>query len=154
MKLPHHAIASLIVSGLVWLWLRSAAAAGACFLAGVFVDLDHVLDYSLQYGRRIRWRHLIAVFETGLFENIYIFLHAWEWILVMLVLLWLIDWKPALLGLLIGFGTHLAMDQIGNRHQPWSYFLFYRMWHRFSGKHYYGAREYRRRLKHLKRTDR
>lgn len=152
MKMPYHAVVSLVVSALVWLWLRSAVAALACFLAGVFIDLDHGIDYCLKYGARIRPRHLFRAFEVEVFDNIFIFLHAWEWILVGLVILWLIDWKPVMVGLVIGFSVHLLMDQLANRHNPWSYFLTYRAAHRFSGRHYYGAREYRTRLKRLKKT--
>jgi hypothetical protein len=151
MKISHHAVVSLVVSALVWLWLRSAAAALACFLAGVFVDVDHLLDYVWRHGARIRPRHLFRVFETEVFDNIFIFLHAWEWILVALVILWLLDWQPVMVGLAIGFSVHLALDQLVNRHSPWSYFLTYRAWHRFSGPRYYGAREYRRRLQQLKK---
>lgn len=150
MKLPHHIAVSIVVSALVWLWLRSATAALACFGAGVFVDLDHVIDYVLQYGHRIRPRHLFRAFEAELFDNIFVFLHAWEWILVGLVILWLIDWKPAALGLIIGFTTHLVLDHLTNRHNPWAYFITYRLAHRFSGRHYYGAWEYRKRRKHMK----
>lgn len=147
MKVQYHAVVSLAVSALVWLWLRSTAAALSCFLAGVFIDLDHVVDYGLNYGARIRPRHLFRVFEDEVAENIFVFLHAWEWILVALAILWLIDWPPVAVGLVIGVSVHLALDHLVNRHHFWSYFLTFRAAHRFSGPHFYGAREYRRRLK-------
>ena len=151
MKMTYHAAISLAVSVLVGLALRSAAAALACFLAGVFVDLDHIFDYCRNFGPRLRLRHLFRAFEAEVFENIFVFLHAWEWILVALVILWLGAWPPVLAGAAIGFTVHLALDQFVNRHTPWSYFLTYRAAHRFSGPHYYGAREYRRRLQHMKK---
>ncbi len=151
MKVPYHAVVSLAVSGLVWLWLSSAAAALACFLAGVFVDLDHLVDYCLKYGARIRPRHLFHVFETEVADNVFVFLHAWEWIPLALVIMWLVDdWPPVAIGLLIGFSVHLVFDQLVNRHHPWAYFITFRAAHRFSGPHFYGAHEYRRRLKGMK----
>lgn len=154
MKLPYHAAVSLVLSALVWLWLRSIGAAVACFVTGVFVDLDHLPDYIRRYGARIRPRHLFQVFEFEAFDNIFIFLHAWEWIAVALIILWFIDGKPVLAGALIGFAAHLIMDQLVNGHGPWSYFLTFRAAHRFSGPHFYGPREYRRRLKHMRKMTR
>ncbi len=152
MKLQYHIVISLVISALVWLWLRSATAALACFLAGVFVDLDHVVDYCLKYGVRVRPRHLFHVFEHEVFDNIFLFFHAWEWIPIALVILWLIDWKPAVLGLVIGFSFHLVLDHLFNGHNRWAYFFTYRMAHGFAGRHYYGAREYRKRLKRMKKN--
>lgn len=150
MQMKYHAAVSLVVSALVWLWFSSFAAALACFLTGVFVDLDHVIDYGLNYGARIRPRHLFRAFEVEMFDNIFIFLHAWEWILVALVILWLVDWQPVMVGVALGFAVHLVFDQLTNRHNPWSYFLTFRAAHRFSGPHFYGAREYRKRRKYMK----
>jgi len=152
MKVPYHTVVSLVVSALVWLWLRSAAAALACFLAGVFIDLDHIVDYCLRYGTRIRPRNIFRAFEAEVFDNVFVFLHAWEWILLALVIMWLVDWPPVAVGLVVGFSVHLLLDQLVNRHNPWGYFLTFRAAHRFSGPHFYGAREYRRRLKVMKRN--
>ena len=152
MKLPYHVAVSLALSALVWLWLRSFAAALACFLAGVFVDLDHVPDYIAAYGWRVQPRHLFQAFEFELFDNIYIFLHAWEWLALALPILWLTGWPPVLTGLALGFGVHLGLDQAVNRHHPWSYFLAYRAAHRFAGCHYYGAGEYHRRLQRRRQS--
>jgi hypothetical protein len=105
----------------------------------------------LKYGVRIRLRHLFRVFEAEVFENIFIFLHAWEWILVVLVVLWLIAWPPVVVGLAIGLFVHLLLDQLINRHHPWAYFLAFRAAHRFAGFYYYGASEYRRRVKKIKK---
>lgn len=155
MKLPYHVLISAVISGLVWLWLKSAAAALACFLTGFGVDLDHLFDYTLNFGR-FRLRHFFRAFEYEVFDNIVLFLHAWEWIIVGLIILWLVGGPPVAIGIFIGFISHIVVDQIGNAHHPWAYFLTYRLWHRFSAKYFYGPRQYRFRRKRQRqqaRTD-
>ena len=149
MQVPKHVIASVVVSALVWWWLRSSAAALACFLTGVFIDLDHIVDFLYNSRRHFRFHRFFAAFEFEVLENIFVFLHSWEFALVWLALLLCVPdvRQPVALGLFIGFVTHLALDNLFNRHSRWAYFLLYRLRHGFAGKYYYGAREYRKRLK-------
>lgn len=148
MKLIQHIAISIGVSALVWACFRSSAAAMACFLTGVFLDIDHLIDYVVNYGLQFRVKRFFKAFEYEAFENIFIFLHSWEFIIIYLVLLWLIDWKPVAIGAVIGIIVHLLLDHFFNNHSKWAYFLSYRLFHRFSGKHFYGADEYNRRVKH------
>jgi hypothetical protein len=147
MRLIQHIIISTCVSALVWVVFRSFTAALACFVTGVFLDIDHLIDYAINYGWRIRLRHMFKVFKYEAFENLCLFLHSWEFIIIYLVLLWLVDWKPVAVGAVIGIVIHLFIDHFFNNHSRLAYFLSYRIFHRFSAKHYYGAKEYRRRLK-------
>lgn len=151
MKMSQHIVVSVAVSGVLWLVTRSWVGAATCFLAGVFIDLDHLIDYWINCGPRRPLRQLFTAFRYEFFENIIVFLHAWEWMALVLVVTWWLDWRPAMLGLLVGAASHLAIDHWYNAHSPWAYFLAYRLRHRFSSKHYYGAREYRKRLKWIKR---
>ena len=148
MKIIHHAAISIVVSAVVWLMFRSLAATAACFLTGVFMDIDHLIDYVINYGWRFKPRNFFRAFEFECFDNVVVFLHSWEFIAVYLVLLWMIDWKPVALGALIGVFVHLLLDHLFNDHSQPAYFLSYRLFHRFSAKHFYGAEEYRKRLKH------
>jgi len=152
MKLAYHIALSVVVSAVVWALFRSVAATAACFLTGVFLDLDHLIDYVINYGWRIRIRHLFRAFEYEAFENIFVFLHSWEFIAIYLVLLWLINWKPVALGAVIGIFAHLLFDNLFNEHSALGYFLSFRILHRFSAKHFYGAKEYRKRLKHRRKS--
>jgi len=154
MKLIHHIAISIGVSALVWAIFRSSTAALACFLTGVFLDIDHLVDYVINYGWRIRVKHVFHAFEYEAFENIIIFLHSWEFIFIYLALLWLVDWKPVAIGAVIGIIVHLLLDHFFNNHSKLAYFLSYRLFHRFSGKHFYGDAEYRKRIKRQIITDR
>ncbi|MFA5043121.1 MAG: hypothetical protein WC381_09225 [Kiritimatiellia bacterium] len=153
MQVSKHVVVSVIVSALVWWWLRSSVAALACFLMGVFIDLDHIVDFLYNHRRHLRLRRFFAAFEFEILENIFVFLHSWEFALVWLALLLCVPdvRRPLALGLFVGFVTHLALDNIFNRHARWAYFLLYRLRHGFAGKYYYGAREYRKRLKCARR---
>ena len=153
MQVSKHVVSSVIISALVWWWLRSSAAALACFLMGVFIDLDHIVDFVYNTPRHLRLHRFFSAFEFEVFENIFVFLHSWEFALGWLALLLYLPGvrQPVALGLFVGFVTHLGLDNLFNRHARWAYFLFYRLRHGFAGKYYYGAREYRRRLKHVRR---
>ncbi|MBI2438399.1 MAG: hypothetical protein HYV36_06265 [Lentisphaerae bacterium] len=141
-------VASVLISALVWWWLRSWAAAVACLLAGVLIDLDHVFDHLFHHRGRLNLRRFFRAFRIEIMENIFIFLHSWEFALLWLALLLTLSEarQPVALGLFVGFTTHLALDNLFNRHSRWAYFLLYRLRHGFAGKYYYGAREYRHRL--------
>lgn len=147
MRFVQHVAVSIVVSALVWLFLRSFTAALACFLTGVFLDIDHLIDYIWNYGWKVKTRHFFKSFEFEVFENIVVFLHSWEFIAVYLAILWLVNWQPVAIGALIGIFTHLLLDHFFNGHSRFAYFLSYRLRHGFSAKHFYGAKEYRRRLK-------
>ncbi|MDD5678696.1 MAG: hypothetical protein PHW60_12035 [Kiritimatiellae bacterium] len=153
MQLSKHVVASVFISALVWWWLRSSAAALACFLMGVFIDLDHIVDYLYNSPRHLRARRFFTAFEFEVLENIFVFLHSWEFALVWLALLLCVPGirQPVALGLFIGFVTHLGLDNLFNRHARWAYFLFYRLRYGFAGKYFYGPREYRQRLKRARR---
>jgi len=152
MQVSKHVIASMLISALVWWWLRSSAAALACFLMGVFIDLDHIVDFIYNNRRHFRVHRFFAAFEFEVLENIFVFLHSWEFALIWLALLLCVPdvRQPVALGIFIGFVTHLGLDNLFNRHSRWAYFLLYRLRHGFAGKYYYGAGEYRKRLKHVR----
>ena len=151
MKVAHHAVISAAVSAGVWAGLNSPAAGLACFLTGVLLDIDHALDYVLNFGWRLRPSHFFSSFKYEAFDNIVVFLHSWEFIVVYLALLWFMNWEPVAIGAVVGILLHISLDHIFNAHSRLAYFLSYRLWHNFSAKHFYGAREYRKRLKRTRR---
>ena len=152
MQPSKHVVVSVLVSALVWWWLRSSAAALACFLMGVFIDLDHIIDFLCNSRRKLRFHRFFTAFEFEVMENIFVFLHSWEFALIWLALLLSLPEarQPVVQGLFIGFVTHLGLDNLFNRHSRWAYFLLYRLRHGFAAKYFYGAREYRKRLKHVR----
>lgn len=103
------------------------------FLSGVFVDLDHVPEYLIQYGWRPDPRHFLRVFLTAdkEFRKAYFFLHGWEWLALGAAVAWMSGWNGWVTGLWIGWAVHLACDQAFNHVGAWGYFIFWRAAHRF-----------------------
>lgn len=147
MRPIHHIAVSAAVSALVWAFLRDATAAAVCFLTGILMDLDHLIDYAYNYGPRFRLKHFFSAFRYEAFENIFVFLHSWEFIALYFAILWLIDWQPVALGAVIGVAVHLGLDHFFNEHSRFAYFLSYRIFHGFSARHFYGPEEHARRIK-------
>lgn len=142
-----HITVSAVVSALLWAFLRDATAAGVCFLTGVFMDLDHLIDYAYNYGPRFRLKHFFSAFKHEAFENIFVFLHSWEFIALYVAVLWIINWQPVVMGAVIGVAVHLCFDHLFNKHSRFAYFLSYRIFHGFSARHFYGPEEHACRIK-------
>jgi len=131
MKVQHHIGLSLSVAVGVYALYRSAAMAIASFLSGVLVDFDHVFDYVREYGFRTDVRFFFHAFHETLFRRIVIFLHAWEWLILLAVLPALSLGSDITTGIFIGMGQHLIADQCTNPVCKWGQFILYRAWHRF-----------------------
>ena len=153
MRPIQHIAVSIVASALVWAFFRDTTAAIACFLTGVFIDIDHLIDYAFNYGLRFRVRHFFSAFRYEALENIFVFLHSWEFIVIYLAFLWLVDWKPVAVGAVIGIFVHLLMDHFFNDHSRFAYFLSYRIFHKFSARHFYGPEEHNKRLKRRETTE-
>jgi len=110
----YHAVLSLGVAALVVARSRRWRDALPVLVAGVLVDLDHLVD-------------LAATRATGKTEWIILPLHAWEWVFG------LIARRTRLADLLAaGLAPHLALDQLnpGVSH-PLFYWLVVRLAYRF-----------------------
>lgn len=99
--------------------------------AGVLMDVDHVLDYFLEYGRPFEWRRFFHASYTRAYQRYVLVFHVWEWLPLFWLGAWASGWNPWMLGLALGWTQHLAVDQAFNRGKPWAYFLVGRLKHRF-----------------------
>jgi hypothetical protein len=139
--------------GLLVFWIsRSAAAAWACLVTGVLVDLDHLADYVLEFGPRVRLHHFLGAFSEHLFRFVIVPLHGWEWVAAGLAAAWWLDWRPVACSALAAYTLHMTMDQIGNRPRPGAYFLTARILHRFASRFFLGEEEYARRKVNAAKT--
>jgi hypothetical protein len=112
--------------------LRSWTAGLACFTAGVFIDLDHFIDFWLNRGFSLDPAKLLDFCYYGTSKKFFDVLHGWEYVPL---LLWVstgsrashIGW-----GVTVGYTLHLIGDQFFNTHlHPCTYFISYRAFHRF-----------------------
>jgi len=110
---------------------RSWELATACFLSGIFIDLDHVIDFFILFGRPFTIKRFFHVFYGCRFDRIYLFFHAWEWLIILFAASWLTGWNPWLTGALIGVGHHMVLDLFNNGGYFRSYFIIWRWKNQF-----------------------
>lgn len=128
MKVDYHIIASFAFSSCLYFYLHSFYAAVISFLAGIFIDVDHFIDYTFQY-RSIDIKHFFTVFTRPyLLINYYLVFHSVEFIIIF----WLVIFKFKLglfwVSIAAGFTQHLIVDVLFNRHlMPYFYFFTARL---------------------------
>ena len=138
MKLSRHFIISLFMGTAVWFFVKSLYAGLVCFFSGVFVDIDHVIEYIIHYG----WRNFtfkkffLACEQTDRqegeyqFRKLYLIFHSGEFALALWFLSIYIKNVYLFAGAL-GYSTHLILDYIGNDMYLLSYFLVWRAINKF-----------------------
>lgn len=108
-------------------------AAAASFLAGVFIDVDHWIDYWLMRRLDLDVRAFFGYFRRPDQSRIFLPLHGYE----LLALWWAIALAgglgPWAMGVAAGCTLHLVLDQLTNPLHPLGYFLAYRIAVRFEG---------------------
>ena len=113
-------------------WLGS----WACFLSGIFIDIDHIFDFWLDkkkflfsykdlfnFGTRERAGRLILIF------------HSYELLAVFWIAIFLFHLNAVCLGIAWGATTHLLSDQWANPIKPTGYFFYYRFKWGFAKKY-------------------
>jgi hypothetical protein len=117
MKIKHHALASTIISGILYSIFKSWGLAVASLISGIFVDLDHIVDYWIEHGLRLDLKQFFNYFDEKNFENrkkLFFIFHGWEWLIALLMIAMLTDWNLWVTGLLAGYGQHIILDEIYN----------------------------------------
>jgi len=114
-----HLLSGLVVSLIVFKITGDFNYALLTFLINLFIDVDHLFDYSLAY------------FKHKPTNKIYLFFHGWEWVLFFLFLL-LFTKNPIFLALFMGILNHYIVDVFTNHVKPIAYFLTYRLKRHFA----------------------
>lgn len=122
---------SLVIGAAVYLYFKSLACGVTSFLAGVFVDIDHIIDYYLNYGQRADWKDFYRFCTEARLQKLTLVFHSYE----LLILLWVSIivfslgdiWKA----LAIGATQHVIFDQVSNigrsQMDRRTYFLSFRL---------------------------
>lgn len=126
MKPSLHVASTGLAAGLIVLATGSWPAGLASCLTGVFIDLDHVWDYVLARRRIPRPREFFRFWAEFREERLYTWLHAWEFVPLLLLGSWLGPAREICLGLAWGLFQHLLLDQLGNGVTPGAYWLAWR----------------------------
>ncbi len=108
-------------------YFRSATCAAASFAAGVFIDIDHLIDYYVKYGLTFKLRSIYDTCARLDMKRVYVVFHSYE----IVILAWLIIWAAGLpnvwKAIAIGLTQHLIFDQLTNRAGRFGYFITYRL---------------------------
>ncbi|MFC1666402.1 hypothetical protein ACFL0P_00830 [Candidatus Omnitrophota bacterium] len=131
-----HVAISLTGASIIYSYTHSLAGFLGFLITGIFVDLDHYIDYIRERGLSFNLIKICSTFrrEYMSFKRLTVFLHSYE----LLALLWTaififnlnIVWKSAA----ISFTLHLFIDQISNPVAPLAYFLWFRIMNNFETK--------------------
>jgi len=133
MKGKAHVYGAGIQGGAVYLLSQSMEVAIITFLSGVFLDLDHVLDYFIFSKEKFTINKLFSRYDDVEWEKTSLIFHSFELYLILAIMTYYFS-NNILLGLTYGIGLHLLLDQLWNCHlrggillSHWFYFLFYRI---------------------------
>ena len=123
--LAAHFIITCFLTALVYISTRSISYAAAVILGGIFIDLDHLIDYFLYFGSIFKLEKFVDgdALASG---HVYLFLHSWELAFIIL-LAGLIIPSGILLALFLGMSAHLTVDSIQRENPYTTYFLIYRI---------------------------
>lgn len=121
-----HAIVSSAVAGAVYLASSDWRMALVAWLVGVGVDLDHIPEFTILRGHRFRLREFLRYCAESRMKKMYLLLHAYEYVLVIALLAWILDLPRW--GMVVGlaFLSHLVADQLSNPVRPLAYFIINR----------------------------
>src|SRR3989338_3756884 len=134
MKLHNHILASTTVGGISYYIFGSWQISVTVFLSGIFIDLDHILDYFL-YEKKIKLdiKDFFYKCEALILNKVYLLLHSYELIIILAILAYFTN-NYIVLGLLIGFGTHIMLDLSANKVHFLGYSFIFRLINRFNSK--------------------
>lgn len=140
MKAVAHGAISLAAGGALWLGMDSPSAGVSCFLSGLLLDLDHLVDYLLHRPRTNTLADLVDVCENCRLQRVVLPLHSWELAAATVCAAALVPGSPTILvGLAVGLGTHLVSDQLANPVTGSAYFLLQRWRNGFSRSAFFDA---------------
>lgn len=129
MKPVHHLVYSSAVASVLLLTTKSPRIAVACVAAGVFADLDHLIEYKNYCGDNWKWEEFFSGSYFNTKGTVRVIFHSWEVVAV----IWGIVLKKGLVrkenllyGAAVGYTLHLILDQIGNNLNGMGYFELYR----------------------------
>ena len=130
--LSWHLIISSLAFVIIYIFFKSWKLALLAFFSGTLIDLDHLVDYFLVYKINFRPEKFFKGYQFLESRRVYVFLHGWEWIGVVLLVGFLAGFMPAAIAIALGIFGHLVVDQtLGFRHEPLFYFLTYRIIKKF-----------------------
>jgi hypothetical protein len=122
-----HIAVSGVISFIVWAYFKSFGCALVSFATGVFIDLDHLVDYYANHRFTLSAKRIYCACIRIRFKRLLLLLHSYEILLALWIAIYVFSlsdiWKAAAIGLT----QHVIFDQVTNPINTFGYFLTYRM---------------------------
>ncbi len=142
MRVTVHAGTSLVGGLALGLLSGSWLAAGCSVLSGVFLDLDHLVEYGLARRAHPSVRDFSKFWREYPEPRVFLWLHSGELLLVFAGAAWG-GIAPAVTGgLAFGLAHHLLLDQLGNGVRWGGYFLLFRWALGFQTRRLFNSRRF------------
>ncbi|MDP2923411.1 MAG: hypothetical protein Q8O30_06810 [Candidatus Omnitrophota bacterium] len=125
-----HSLTTTAIALTIYLKSNNLAFAAIFIVGGIFIDLDHFIDYFLFFKKFDMKKFLDSAYLYS--EKVYLPLHSWELTLVILFLGYILQSK-ALLMLAFSLSIHLLIDTM-QREKLLFYFITYRFIKKFNVK--------------------
>jgi hypothetical protein len=111
---------------------KSVKVAIGCLTAGVFTDLDHIIEYGgycRDFDTKWRWEEFFSGTYFDKKGTVNVYFHSWEFSLALWILVLATKQrqkKGKFYGIAVGYTLHLILDEIGNNLNHLGYFELYR----------------------------
>jgi len=131
-----HAFISVTVGGILYSYSHSIAGFLWFSIAGIFIDIDHYIDYIREHGITFNLKEVYNYCKdnyTG-FKKLTLIFHSYELSILLwsAILLFNLDivWRY----IAVSFTLHILLDQMINPVLPLTYFLLFRIANNFETK--------------------
>lgn len=125
-----HILLAIPFALFLWKKTGSKKQIAILFLATIFVDLDHLVDYFAFSGFNLNIVNFLSGEYFVVTHKAFTPLHAWEWVLILAIFTRLRGWNTLYAALLLGLLPHIIIDSIATG-KPWFYFLIFRFYRGF-----------------------
>jgi len=119
LHLSIHLFFALLAGIIIWLIFRRhlLLAISGGILGGFLVDIDHFIDYFLAFHWNFNLSWFLQGYEFLKTDQIHLFFHAWEYVIILLSLGFLLKSKKLIIllfSLALGLFFHLTGDVLMN----------------------------------------
>lgn len=130
-----HLFFSFMAFGIIFIAFHDLRWAVLAFLSGIFIDLDHFVDYFMTYKFSFKLKNFFLSYQCVDSGKVYVFLHSWEVVFLILMTGFFTGLEKSAAAVVLGMSLHLLVDQVLNfKKEPRFYFLTYRFMKNFDLK--------------------